>query len=296
MAAAVALAWPVARAETPARDPASNSARGTEASTTTTAVPSWATVSITHGANDAISVTLESDLLRLEYGPDLKPGSPTVFKALALVHKPTGQKIGPFDSRYSPARTEFLTLRHAEQIRTRSRDEVTVRLYFLTRILDVTLTRGSLFVRFDYTFLNDSRHTYDQMNVPGAPEFAYFYSGQEAYAKHMGWFGYDGKDKKEPAFAPYPFSFYRNDWMGGKYLDHNGWLIIGAGAAGQLGYGSLLPLAKIKWMKLMAKTGGLERMMTDNATVYFYVVPDFSAARALQAGEQFLAAPSSHQP
>lgn len=245
-----------------------------------------AAVLISRDASHALHVVMETDVLRLEYGPDVKPREATVFKVLSLVHKPSGQKIGPFDSRYSPSRTEFLTLREAEQIRTRSPDEIAVRLYFLTRILDITLTRGSAVVRFDYTFLNDSKHTYDQVNVPGAAEAEYFWSGREAYARHMGWAVVH--QKGEPDYAPYPLSFFRHDWAGGKYLDHKGWLIIGAGAPGQLGYGAILPLAQLQWLKLMARTGGLERMMTGNATVYYYVVPGFSREKALLAGEAFV--------
>jgi hypothetical protein len=247
----------------------------------------WSKVAVAQTSDGAWTVSLESDLLRLDYGPDIRPGSTTVCKALALVHKPSGQKIGPFDSRYSPSRTEFLTVRHAEPLRTRSPDEVAVRLYFLTRVLDVTLIRGTTFARFEYTFLNDSRHTYDQMAVPGAPEISYFFSGQKAYSEHMGWFA-SSDPKKEAAYAPYPFSFYRNDWAGGRYLDHQGWLIIGAGAPGKLGYGAILPLAQVRWLKLMARSGGLERMMTGNATVYYYLVPEFSAERGRQAGEEFI--------
>lgn len=247
---------------------------------------SWAKVIINPGAEQGIAVSIETDVLRLDYGPDIKPGSATVHKALALVHKPSGQKIGPFDSRYSPSRAEFLTLRSAEQLRSRSANEVTVRLYFLTRVLDVTLTKGSSFVRFDYTYLNDSRHTYDQMALSDAANLTYFFSGQEAYSEHMGWFG--AHSKKEAAYAPYPFSFYRHDWVGGKFLDYKGWLIIGAGSSGKLGYGAIMPLAKIRWLKLMAKSGGLERIMKDNATVYFYLVPDFSAERGRQIGESFV--------
>jgi hypothetical protein len=247
----------------------------------------WAKVSITHGADDSWSVAVESDLLRLDYGPDIRPGSPTVYKALALVHKPTGKKIGPFDSRHSPSRPEFLTVRHAERLATRKPDEVTVRLYFLTRIVDVTLIQGTTFARFDYTFLNDSRHTYDQMSVPGAPEHVLFFSGQKAYSDHMGWFGAEDP-QKEASYAPYPLSFYRSDWNGGKFLDHKGWLIIGAGVDGNLGYGVLLPLAKLRWLKVM-RSSGLERMLTENGTVYYYLIPEFSRDRGLKLGEDFIA-------
>jgi hypothetical protein len=247
----------------------------------------WSRVSITRGTDDALAVSLESDLLRLDYGPDVRPGSTTVSKALALVHKPTGRQIGPFDSRSSPSRREFLTLRHAEQIASRRPGEVTVRLYFLTRIVDVTLLRGTTFARFDYTFLNDSRHTYDQMKVPGAPNHVLFFSGQKDYSNHMGWFGAEDPTK-EASFAPYPLSFYRQDWNGGNFLDHHGWLIFGAGVDGDLGYGLLLPLAKLRWLKVM-KSSGLERMLTENGTVYYYLVPEFSRERGLKLGEDFIA-------
>ena len=100
-------------------------------------------------------------------------------------------------------------------------------------------------------------------------------------------FGHRAPDK-EAAFAPYPFSFFRHDWVGGKYLDHHGWLIIGHGVDGDLGYGELLPLAKLRWLNVM-KSGALERMLMDNATVYYYHVPDFSRERGLKAGEEFIA-------
>ena len=122
----------------------------------------WGSVKIEKIAQDEYHIVLENNLIRITYGK-AKDGKD---KLTEFYCKKMDRKVGEFDSRHHPRDPFFHTLKNAEIISDNPHQK-TVRLDYGTRIEDVTVTKGSLFIEMNYHTLNDYGHTYDRAGPGG---------------------------------------------------------------------------------------------------------------------------------